>query len=214
MKKAIVIIILLVSLPANAELITGIAAYGGYEWEYGYNIDYYSDAIQVSMGIHAMGYDSDLDLLKRFEYGIESRWTTDRFEVPIIFDVNWVDTDWTHQVYIRDAYGRSKIFTWYSDGYWSREYTAAHEFGHLLGLPDEYAGGATGLYVGTGGLMATDGPTLDYYYDGFLSWYDSGSWRNSQEITIAQTPEPTSLVLLSAGLFSVARFLKRKKEAT
>jgi hypothetical protein len=95
------------------------------------------------------------------------------------------------------GWGRSDMLHWYTkDGSPVGEGSAAHEFGHMLGLYDEYAGGAVDpitRLIGTRGLMEmTAGPTLDAYYAPFLTWYDAHR--------PATVPEPATFGLLTVGL--------------
>jgi len=105
------------------------------------------------------------------------------------------------------------MLTWYTVGAggWGDSYqeaVAAHEYGHMISLWDEYSGGAvnpiTGL-INTGGLMHTlSGPTLDYYYDPFLTWYEN-------KLTNSAVPIPSSLILLASGLVGLITIRRRMK---
>jgi hypothetical protein len=82
-----------------------------------------------------------------WEPGIEGRWSN-RFMIgrlrgscacasyPVTFDVRFVDEGEHHTVRVRRGPARSNMTTWDTD---DTENTAAHEFGHMLGFPDEYA---------------------------------------------------------------------------
>jgi len=108
---------------------------------------------------------------------------------------------------------------WFLEGSegWDDEYQeelVAHEVGHMYGLWDEYAGGAvnpdTGL-VNTGGLMHTldNAPTLDYYYDDMLSWYEDNVEEESTDPSTS-VPESGTLALASIGLIGMLVGCRRR----
>lgn len=55
---------------------------------------------------------------------------------PLTFNVQWVTSNEHHVVEVRQGSGRANMGTWYTQSSGS---VAAHEFGHMLGLVDEYA---------------------------------------------------------------------------
>jgi hypothetical protein len=76
-------------------------------------------------------------------------------EVPcrVSFRVNWVISDPHHVVKVHAGSGRSNEYNWYTTDPGN---VAAHEFGHMLGLPDEYVDNALcpgRSPVGTGTIM-------------------------------------------------------------
>lgn len=178
-----------------------------YGWNYKYDIGFFSNTLKVDIDIALIGDDPGDTLRNRWENGIESIWSTDKYRVPITFNVDWVGADEADQVVtVKSGDGRDDMVTWYTGNPagWGDAYqdeVAAHEYGHMLGLYDEYVGGAVNpetLLTGTGGLMETlNGPTLKHYYDPFFSWYT------------AVTPEPLSMLLYGLGAFIFAVF-KRK----
>lgn len=205
-----------VAMTIPIEHISGVKPNGPY---YSFDIGFFDNAIRVDVDVRLWG-DAVVDsLLARWESGIESIWSTDRFAVPILFDVAWVLADWDHSVRVTDGTGRWNTANWYTvgSGGWGDSYlgaVAAHEFGHFLGAYDEYWGARLDPLTGrinTGGLMATlSGPTLAYYYDPFLLWYDDrlGDYGGGDPVA---TPEPSSLVLLAAGMFALAVRMKRRE---
>lgn len=162
---------------------SGYLSSSGFGWNYGYDIGVFDDVLKVDLNIKLIGDSADQTLLDRWEFGIEDIWSTDRFDIPIEFNVDWVDSDYHHLVRINE--GSSGVFNmlnWNTEGAngWGdafQEEIIAHEAGHMFGQWDEYSGGAvdpiTGL-INTNGLMhRLDRGTLDYYYDDFFSWYDA-----------------------------------------
>jgi hypothetical protein len=104
------------------------------------------------------------------------------------------------------------MLTWYTAGAggWGDSYqeeVAAHEYGHMISMWDEYAGGAVNpisRLINTGGLMATlSGPTLDYYYVPFFDWYEN---------KLSSIPEPSTLLLLGSGLLGLIGFRRKVKK--
>lgn len=74
--------------------------------------------------------------------GIESTWSnrwalgrSGEAACPLDFEVQWVTTDPHHTVRVRAGSGATNKGTWYTADSGA---VAAHEFGHMLGHPDEY----------------------------------------------------------------------------
>lgn len=70
----------------------------------------------------------------------------------------------------------------------------AHEFGHIIGLYDEYAAGAMepGKTAKTNTLMADYGPVQDYYYNNMLSWLETKSGTSSLTLVAYSASSPGS----------------------
>ena len=71
----------------------------------------------------------------------------------VSFRVHWVTSDPHHVVKVHTGSGRSNETNWYTTDPGN---VAAHEFGHMLGLPDEYVDDAQcpgRSPVGTGTIM-------------------------------------------------------------
>jgi hypothetical protein len=87
-------------------------------------------------------------LRARWETGIEDKWS-DRFGCcgssdciggcALRFRVEWVDSNQHHTVRVRPGPARSNMTTWDTEDTGD---VASHEFGHMLGHPDEYEDGA------------------------------------------------------------------------
>jgi hypothetical protein len=85
------------------------------------------------------------NLKKRWKKGIEDKWSY-RFsccrrpncanQCALTFIVQWVESNEHHRVRIKRSPGRSNMTTWHTGDSGN---VASHEFGHMLGHPDEYA---------------------------------------------------------------------------
>jgi M6 family metalloprotease-like protein len=87
---------------------------------------------------------------------------------------------------------------------------AAHEFGHMLGLFDEYTGGATdpaGELIDSTSIMGSTSPGAKPYarhYEGFRSWLAA---KDPQEqFTVVPEPQTTLLVMVGILIIGIQRF--------
>jgi hypothetical protein len=78
---------------------------------------------------------------------------------PLTFEVQWVNTNQHHTVRVRQGPARSNMTTWDTQDSGA---TAAHEFGHMLGHPDEYtdANCPNRSPVNTGTVMDNNSNTI------------------------------------------------------
>ena len=192
-----------VAVSYSWETISGNRSSPPYGLSYSYEIGFFNDRLMIDLDIKLIEDEPGPDIRDTWEFGIENRWSTNRFTVPILFNLDWVTTDYDQQVKVFDGCGRTYMTTWY---WCSSAGVAAHEAGHMFGLYDEYSGGAvdpdTGL-INTGGLMHTlSGPTLDYYYDDMLGWYE-------EKAATAPVPEPATILLFVSGLIGLAGFWRK-----
>ena len=81
-------------------------------------------------------------LRNTWQNGIETtwgnRWGVGRqgeVTLPLVFDVQWTTNNPHHSVRVRTGPARSNMTTWDTN---DTAGVAAHEFGHMLGHPDEY----------------------------------------------------------------------------
>ncbi|MCY4725922.1 VCBS repeat-containing protein [Nocardioides sp. STR2] len=101
----------------------------------------------------------------------------------LTFDVQWVTTNPHHIVAVQQGPARSNM------GQWDTSDTgavAAHEFGHMLGNPDEYADAACPARspVGTGTVMDDNTETVARLYNRHCTFHGSG------HTPVATAPEP------------------------
>ena len=117
---------------------------------YGWTAAYMQRGTHITARIQ-LNPDSDVtsDALEqckaRWKQGIEDKWSY-RFACcgrpgctnacALTFEVQWVTSNAHRQVRVAKGDGRSNLGLWYTDDSGD---VASHEFGHLLGHPDEYA---------------------------------------------------------------------------
>jgi hypothetical protein len=216
----VVLFLLLASTSAAAlsipwETRTGQNRSGSVAWTHSYDIGLVDDVLMIDVDIALTGIKQRRSLRDRWESGIEDLWSTDRFSVPILFNVDWVKLNWVkpnydHLVTVRRGPGNWNLRTWYTGNPsgWGSSYheeIAAHEFGHMIGLFDEYEGSPldpSTARVNTGGLMDTlDGSTLDHYYEAFLEWYDERLAALVAEPALVS--DPATSPLFAAGFIAL-----------
>ena len=103
------------------------------------------------------------------------------------------------------------MLSWYTDhpSGWPNSYQgvlAAHEVGHMIGLYDEYYGGAIDpvtQFRATNALMADLGPVRGRYYSGMLGWLEGASGRDLTLAPAPEVPEPSSITLVAIGILGL-----------
>ena len=181
------------------ETITGrMKAKNGFEWRYGYDIQFRDGQLLVSVRINPIPTGgvtkSDLDRVTPiWEKGIENIWS-EKFSlvspseerIPIVIDVSFKGPRFHHDVIVRPSGGRSDELHW---NLRDTPATVAHEFGHMLGMFDEYKRGATAKkakIIDKTSIM-TSKPTEELktfarHYENFLLWFVNKTHRNNVEI--------------------------------
>ncbi len=83
------------------------------------------------------------NLMTTWRNGIQNTWNNHwgcgrlgESVCPFTFEVQWVTTNPQHTVRVRQGSGRANMLNWYTQNGGG---VAAHEFGHMLGLVDEYS---------------------------------------------------------------------------
>jgi hypothetical protein len=123
------------------------------ECVYGWRAAYAQRGTAITVRIR-LNPDADVSadtmgtLRERWRTGIENKWSN-RFgcctspdcvgPCALTFRVEWVDSNEHHAVRVRTGPGRSNMSLWDTDDTGD---VASHEFGHMLGHPDEYADAA------------------------------------------------------------------------
>jgi hypothetical protein len=200
-----------------------------YGWNYRYTRSFDGSNVEIDV---QMAFDWSLtnltDPQKRaqklaWEANIEGWWNNqfsilkdDIFLFGIVFDVTFDGYDngrggreFDQTITVKPGNGRADMTTWYlNDG----AQTNSHEFGHMLGLFDEYWAGAlntatlltdyTHLMGAGAGSLAFGGGMKKEYYLPFMNWLDAIDPDPTQRYALV--PEPGTVFLLVAGLLWLA----------
>lgn len=162
-----------------------VTAANGFAWRYGFDIGLGNDGMLVKVAVNlipAQGVTRvEIDrVIPAWKKGIERIWSR-RFALstpagqhyPIVMEVAFKGSVFHHDVIVRPYGGRIDELNWnISD---SPE-VIAHEFGHMLGLYDEYPRGALDPESGTidrSSIMSANlaGGTSIRHYRRFRSWF-------------------------------------------
>jgi len=172
-----------------------------YGWNSGYDISFVSQSLHVEINIQLTGADSGDALRQQWHDGIERIWSNaydivdGLYTYQIEVAVNWVTSNPHHAVAVHAGTGPVNMLNWYTDrpSGWTNDYqdeVAAHEAGHMLGIYDEYTGGALDpatLLVTTNSIMADLGPTRERHYQQIMQWLET---RSGRDLSLAQSPLP------------------------
>lgn len=164
---------------------------------FGYHFKLMNQEFVINVNVDIIGYDpignSDFEILKaRWKKGVDTYWDGFSFsdgtnEYPIDLNLNFVDADADLQLTVHEGQGvRTTSRDWYTDitNQYSdsqHEALAAHEFGHLIGLLDEYTlinNGKSSIPWDSKGLMSTlRGHVQQRYFAELLNLANSYSSR-------------------------------------
>ncbi len=187
--------------------------------------------MNIQLQILLRGSAPDSSLLQTWEDGIENMWSkkfdvADRsFRYHINFDVSFTTEasgSIDQSVLVIDGQGSGNMFNWYTISDQGAEYNgqaAAHEFGHMLGLYDEYTSGMLDPsdFIDTTSIMGSlDGITYTRHYQAFLDWLQPAANGRKLSLTAYDPdwvnptiPEPASAAIMTLGGLLFA--LKRRK---
>ncbi len=159
----------------------------GFSWKSGYEIGLDKGNVIVRVAINlvpAKGVKKmELTRAKKiWKDGIERIWsekfalkTASNKYYPIIVNVRFKGADLQHDVIVRPGAGRTDELNW---NILDSQELVAHEFGHMLGLYDEYKGGTlnqnTAIIDSMGIMGANPGQealTRTRYYEPFRRWF-------------------------------------------
>ncbi|MFT3877487.1 MAG: hypothetical protein QM708_13850 [Propioniciclava sp.] len=173
----------------------GEQSFGVSECVYGWTAAYRQAGSQVTVRIQ-LNPDNGISaamlatLRNTWRNGIISTWSN-RFECrapnggkqPITFDVQWVTSNPHHVVRVQQGLARSNMTTWDTSDTGN---VAAHEFGHMLGHPDEYADSTCPGRnpVSTGTVMDDNTETVARLYNRICGFHRSG------HTPVGAAPEP------------------------
>jgi len=185
---------------ATAEIndaVYGRRTAGSYGWQYGYSLDFDGNRLLVQVAIHFVAAPgvSRVQLEKvrsAWKKEIERVWSnqfvlaTPDDIYPIVVEVLFNGRMLRHDVIVLPGGGRrSDELTWHI---MDIPQTAAHEFGHMLGLYDEYAGGARdpqNKVYDPGSIMTSmpvTGKSRVRHYEQFKTWFSEKTGR--QDVTL------------------------------
>ncbi|MCP3868709.1 MAG: hypothetical protein GY703_11565 [Gammaproteobacteria bacterium] len=172
---------------AEPERIQGqITTPSGFSWKYAYDIRLTEKRVVISVAINPVPAGVSKVELDRvvpiWKVGIERYWSrryqlvpTAETRLPIEVEANFRAPVYHHDVIVRPGKGHSDELNWHLQN--SPE-LAAHEFGHMLGLFDEYEGGAQDPVqpvLDKTSIMTrspTGGATQPRHYRRILGWFE------------------------------------------
>ncbi len=180
-----------------------------YSWPYGYDIALKNQTIRIIVAINfipATGINIPyLNQVKQtWEAGIESTWS-DRFAVtlpsgiqfPIIIDAIFRGPKFHHDIIVRPGKDGSDTLNW---NITDTPVVAAHEFGHILGVYDEYTGGAVSPEtnrIDTTSIMTSNpqkGLVYARHYSDILEWFKT---RTSNPNAVLSNIKETNTTMIS-----------------
>jgi hypothetical protein len=115
-----------------------------YGWTASYEQTWSLIRVRIRLNPDSTVTAATMDTLRtRWRDGIQQTWSdrwalgrSGEFTCPIRVEVQWVTSGQHHTVRVRPGPERSNVSTWDTEDTGG---VAAHEFGHMLGHPDEYA---------------------------------------------------------------------------
>ena len=135
-----------------------------FEWTGAFHIAMTESTVDVTVNIKLVGAEPGAALRNAWTNVAETYWNDKAFFsdgtwlYKITFDFNLVTSGQHHTVTVHAGSGRANMTNWYTiplGGPTQSDEVAAHEIGHMMGCPDEYAGGGTfNNYTTTGTLMS------------------------------------------------------------
>ncbi len=172
-------------------------AANGFSWRYGYDVALH-DALMIKVGVNLIPTQGvaaiELDRAKpAWEQGIERLWSN-RFALetrsgrryPILIDITFLGPVFHHDVIVRPGSGRTDALNWNLKD--SPE-LVAHEFGHMIGLFDEYERGALApenAIIDSDSIMSSNpGPSAvprARHYEPFRKWFIGKTMMNNVRI--------------------------------
>ncbi|MHB8766166.1 MAG: hypothetical protein ACYDA8_17755 [Deferrisomatales bacterium] len=209
----------LASGPAAAETVTGrLTAANGFAWGHGFDAELGADAVRVRVAVQLIGAGGvtalELDRVKpAWEAGIEGLWggrfaveTAEGRRYPILVDADFRGPRFHHEVVVRPGRGRTDQLFWHlGDG----PEVAAHEVGHMLGVYDEYPGGAVapeGGVTDPASLMTSDpGPGATpraRHFGRVLAWVAAQTGQAGRVVDLGEAggPEQVAVHAQAAGV--------------
>ena len=203
--------------------------FGPYSWDYSYTRSFDGNKLVKDIEIDfsfdaALGYTDaqKADYKKAAESAVEGVWnnkyaikdTATGKLIPIIVDIT-LSGPFNQKVQVHQGPGRADMTNWYTGDSAS---VNAHEVGHMMGLYDEYIGGAVDKYPGPtlsdDGLMGlgalSDKPVMYSRY--YQQYYDYIKRLNPDgSFILLAVPEPSQVMLFVVGLMLVGVYAQKRK---
>ncbi|MDX2441673.1 MAG: hypothetical protein QNK40_14120 [Desulfobacterales bacterium] len=174
-------------ITTKAEIIKGQRQSNDkYSWQYGYTIQIKNQKMIISAAINlvpALGIKAPClnQVKKAWEKGIEEIWShqfaitlPSGQKIPIVVDAIFRGPKYHHDIIVRPGKGRSDQLNW---NITDTPVTAAHEFGHILGIYDEYEKGAVksnSPSIDPTSIMTSNpvtGMVYERHFTDFLEWF-------------------------------------------
>lgn len=234
----IMLVLLAVARPAAAVLMTGSEdvsgsigtpqythegkTYGPYGWGYSYTRSFDGEKLVKHLEIDfvfepALNWIDEQQVAYKaaVEAGIEGIWNN-RYSIkdentgktyPVSVDMT-TEGPFNQTVTVHAGEGRADMLNWFETDTASIN---AHEFGHMLGLFDEYIGGAVDQYpnptLSDDGLMGlgalNPNPVMhERYYQQYLDYMNQ--LNEGGQFSLVAVPEASNYALLAMGLVCLA----------
>jgi len=219
---------------ANAGLIDNIALEkvnysvnsGIYSWQTSYDIAFINQDLVIDVDIFLTGDDAGTSLKNIWEQGIEDLWSNafDLFDgsyyYDTIFNIDWLNSSngSDQTVTVHNGDGAVNLSNWYTgnpsgQGFNKQGRAAAHEFGHMIGLYDEYTGGALNPsgFIRNNSIMGSNltSPQADHF-DNFTDWVSLNSGSSPLSVVADsgshyyQVSEPHTFAMLALAMVGLA----------
>lgn len=207
-----------------------------------YGVKFVGISLEIDLDIRLIGADPGETIKRAWEEGAEEMWS-DQYDIihdgvsyNVVLDLEFVDDGGNTTILVKEGEGRYSVGiphgVWYTHGVlgWGADYRdecVAHEVGHLLGLYDEYEGGAldpSNPVIDYTSIMGSlDGVPKERHFRKILEWLEG---ETGNEMVLAKSPlwqageagpavddnlpipEPTTITLF-VGM-GVVIFLKRR----
>ncbi|MDZ4821264.1 MAG: PEP-CTERM sorting domain-containing protein [Planctomycetota bacterium] len=218
---------------ATPQYTVGDDTYGAFGWNFSYTRSFDGTKLTKHLEIDfqfdaALNYDAAQKAAFKAaaEANIENQWNnkasikdeTTGISYPITVDVTTAGPfNQTVQVHLSTGNDPTDMTNWYSA---DTPAVQAHEFGHMLGLFDEYLGGAVNQYPdpllsndGLMGLGALNANPVMYprYYQQYLDYmYELNP---TEDFTMTIVPEPATWLLVVVGLLGMVAVTYRRRVA-
>lgn len=209
--------------------------FGPFGWDYSYTRGFDGTKLYKHLEIDfvfdaGLGYTAAQQTAYKaaVEANIEGIWNnkfemvdpTNGKKIPITVDVTTAGP-FNQTVNVHAGTGRADMINWYVN---DSAGVNAHEFGHMLGLYDEYIGGAVDKYpnptlsndglMGLGALNAQPVMYSRYYeqYKDYMNTLNPLTPGNTWQITAVPEPEIYAMLLIGLGLVSFVAHRGKQNE--